>query len=175
MIGAAFALMLTLGPQKRPPVVTPPPIVRLSPDEQYGDWIVQDLGSNLYMASTGNSSGSRFGELCDAGGCIAFFNPQIVCEDGHAYPALINSPAGAVNLQLTCKKVDALYLLTLPDASDLTDPLSIGGQLGIAFPMQSGEFAVSRFSMTGGLRACARTEQLAKPSTAFAPGGDSRL
>jgi hypothetical protein len=174
MITLILAAALVGAAQKAPPVVSPPPIYRMPQSEQYGDWSVQSLGGTMYMASTGNSSGSKFGEICDADGCLAFFNPQVECEDGHRYPALVNSPSGAVNVVLTCKKIDDLYLLTLPDATTLTDPLSIGGELGIAFPMQSGQFAVSRFSMTGGLRACARAEQLATPAP-VAPGGDSRL
>jgi hypothetical protein len=43
--------------------------------------------------------------------------------------------------------------------------MSVGGMIGFAFPMKSGDFKVARFSLTGSARASARAQQFASGST----------
>lgn len=173
--GAAVAyLVLTLAasaearPAKTPPPPIsfdrPAPVVQLppSPREDYGDWGVTLFGGDLYIAATRNSADAAFGTMCDKTDCIAFFNPKIDCVEGEKYPVLINAPAAAYSSVVKCEKVDGVTLYSLPLEGAIADAMSVGGILGIAFPMASGEFKVSRFSLTGAARASARAAQLGK-------------
>lgn len=136
------------------------------PSETYGDWTVRLLGNSSTIASVSNNAGSAFGAICSQTGCTSFFNPKIECEDGHEYSALVNAPSAAFTVTLECEKLDDLYLYTLPLEGGVADAMSVGGVLGIAFPMQSGEFKVARFSLTGAARASARAQQVAQRTTA---------
>lgn len=165
LVGAVPAL----AQRKPPPIIRVPAPVTINTvptREACGDWQVEPLIKGLYLASTGNQSGSRLGVLCNADGCTSVFNPRINCEDKAKYPALLNSPSGAYNQILTCEVIGESYLLSLSDEDAIQEAMSIGGTIGIAFPMQSGEFNVSRFSMTGAARAYARAAQLARNSPA---------
>lgn len=130
--------------------------------ETYGDWRVQYLTGDSTIASVTNSAGHMLGVICDQSGCQAFFNPLIECTDTNAYPALVNSPSGAFYVDLKCVKAGDRFLYGAPLQGDMSDAMSVGGVLGIAFPMASGQFKVARFSLTGAARASARAAQVAK-------------
>jgi hypothetical protein len=144
-----------------------PPMINLQParpDEKIGDWTVIGGSSDVVITSVGNNAGSVFGVVCShrmTEGCAAFLNPSIECDDGHKYAALVNAPAAAFAVTLVCEKIDDMFLYTLPLEGGVADAMSVGGVLGIAFPMQSGQFKVARFSLTGAARAAARAAQLA--------------
>ena len=150
-----------------PPTVQPPPITFSRPApapffEAYGEWGVTRMSDRVYLASTKNNASSAFGSFCDQTGCLAFFNPAIGCDEGSSYPALISTPAGAFSVDLKCIHAGELNLYTMPMDVTIADAMSIGGVLGVAFPMASGEFKVARFSLTGAARATARASQLAQ-------------
>ncbi len=163
--------------QGRHPPISPPPIVRVSPEtstEVFGSWSVGKFGENFSIATTANQGQSVLGVMCDYSGCVTFFNPHITCEDKASYPALINSPGGAFSDNLTCRKIGDNFVYALSSENPVIEAMSIGGTLGVAFPMQSGEFTVSRFSLTGGARAYARAAQLVHAPIG-AQTGDVRL
>ena len=134
-------------------VPTPPPLY-----ETYGDWVVQKINS-AYSAGVVNPSGSWFGVVCGAT-CAVAFNPVVECKDGDQYPALINASDGAFSVTFKCAVVDKRWLLMANMDSTMVSSMEIGGQIGIAFPMKSGEFKVSRFSLTGSLKAATRAYSL---------------
>lgn len=139
-------MMTTPVPQPAPPVM---------PIERFGDWTVDRFGAAV-LASTANASGSVFGVVCSAG-CVAFFNPALTCTTDQQVPALITTPAGAFTVELRCKIYDkARYLLTTALSTTMIDAMEIGGELGIAFPKEGGQFQVARFSLTGALKASTR-------------------
>lgn len=142
----------------------PPPInIQVAPQtERYGDWSAQQLSDTAYMATTTNDAGSLFGTLCTATSCSAIINPKIECDPGGKYPALVNTPGGSFPTSLLCEAVGEVLLYSFDLTDNLTDAMSIGGVIGLAFPMESGEFKVSRFSLTGAARATARIQQLAQ-------------
>lgn len=140
-----------------------PPKVNLAPpieDEQYGDWRVSQLKNGWGFAAVSNNAGSAFGSVCSPSGCSAFFNPKIKCDDGDQYPGLVNAPSAAFAVTLTCEKAGDGFIYTMPLSKGIMDAMSIGGMLGVAFPMQSGQFQVARFSLTGAARATARATQI---------------
>jgi hypothetical protein len=154
--------------QRKKPTVSPPPIVRVqSPaplDEKYGLWTVSSRGGDGFLATIRNDAGSVFGMLCNNGDCVPFFNPAIACDPGYSYPALINAPSAAAAVIVKCTKYGDVKVLVLPESKPIIDAMTIGGELGIAFPMQSGQFAVSRFSLTGSLKASLRAQELSEPT-----------
>lgn len=169
MRGRILLLLALLAPadayaqKKKGPVVTAPPI-RLEipqPTETYGSWTVSKWSEGAYAASIINESRSGFGVIC-ASGCYAYFNPVIACADGHQYPALVNSSSGSFSVILTCirTKDEQYAIMTMPFNRTIYDSMEIGGTIGIAFPMESGEFKVSRFSLTGALKATERAFSL---------------
>lgn len=146
-------------PPPAPPVVITTP--RFTP-ENYGDWQIVRLTQTAYMAGVKNSSGLTFGTICNSSGCTAFFDVKIPCANDAKYPSLINAPSSAFPATLLCEKVDNFTIYSTELEGNIADAMSVGGVLGIAFPMESGEFRVARFSLTGAARATARASQLAK-------------
>jgi hypothetical protein len=130
--------------------------------EQYGDWAVRQVASGTYMATTSNSAGSVFGTSCSQQSCIALLNPRISCQVGNSYPALVNSPGGSAPVILLCEDLGDLIVYSFDLDDRVAESMAVGGILGIAFPMQSGEFRVERFSLTGAARATGRASQLAQ-------------
>lgn len=168
----AVSFFIVSAAPKKPPVFRstplPPPIVNtniVSPTERYGDWTVAEFGTKSYIATTTNPSGSLFGVVCGST-CTAVINPKIQCKDKQSIPALINSSAGSFSAQLTCLVIDGRYLFSTPVTKTFVDSMEIGGQLGIAFPMESGQFQVARFSLTGSLKAVLRAYDLSPASSA---------
>jgi hypothetical protein len=155
MKGAILAMaLLTVAAKPASPVPTPT-------SEVYGDWSVTLFDGGISMATTSNNAGSVFGVFCTrTSACTAFFNPKIPCEDGSKYPALFNAPSAAYPEVMQCEKVGDSFLLEVALEGAVADAMSVGGQLGIAFPMKSGQFEVSRFSLTGAARAAARAQQM---------------
>jgi hypothetical protein len=141
------------------------------PHERYGDWTATDVGGGIYMATTANNVGSVFGTMCEKNTCFAFMNPSIGCNPSDQYPALINAPGGAFSVLVTCEKFGDLLIYDFDIGDQLSEAMAVGGVLGIAFPMASGEFKVARFSLTGAARATARIAQLAKGEV---PASNSR-
>jgi hypothetical protein len=140
-------------------------ILILSPDaaaqqtESYGDWIVQGPADGAITASTATPAGSLFGVVCDRTKCDAFFNPKIACDDGHDYPALIGSPTATFAVRMHCATVGAFRTFILPLVGGLMEAMAEDGELGIAFPLGSGQFGEARFSLTGAAQAAARARE----------------
>lgn len=134
------------------------------PVESIGDWKVTFYGSGSALAIVTNSSGMTFGSLCSPASCSTFINPQIDCEEGHSYPALVNAPSAAFSINLKCEKINNFYVYDVPLEGGITDAMSVGGVIGFAFPMASGEFKVARYSLTGAARAIARAQQASQPT-----------
>jgi hypothetical protein len=101
------------------------------------------------IVSTTNESGSAFGMVCGTT-CVWFVNFQKHCEAGHDYPAMVNAAGGAYAIQLRCYHLDQRWLLTFAVDDDSVDTIKKGGEIGFAFPLDSGQFGVSRFSLAGG-------------------------
>lgn len=152
------AALLLAGAAPPPKIDIAPPL----PRETIGDWEVRDIGEGLVFATVGNNAGSVFGTLCSRDSCGTFFNPKISCVAGRKYAGLINAPAQAFPVIMTCTKIADLLVYDIPYDDNLADAMSVGGVLGIAFPMESGQFQVSRFSLTGAARASARAQQIAR-------------
>jgi hypothetical protein len=142
------------------PIPTPPPIyVPTFTPERYGQWTVDRFGTG-FTAYVNNTTGAVFGVFCTTS-CVAYLNAATQCDDKADYPALIATPAGAFNVMLTCKVIDKRFILATDLTKGFVDSFEIGGDVGIAFPLEGGQFQVSRFSLIGALKATGRAADLA--------------
>lgn len=157
---AAVALPSHAQKSKWPGVVVPPAVAPLFPEERYGEWYVNMSGRSAF-ASTKNDSGSALGVICNSS-CAFFINPLIPCKQDARFPVLVNSPAGAFPVTLMCTQLERRYLYTATVSGTLLDAMEIGGELGVAMPMESGQFRVVRFSLTGALKATTRAFELSE-------------
>ena len=118
-----------------------------------------DAGADYVEAWTGNESGSTFGVLCGQT-CIVYVDFQTECDHGEPYPAMVNSPSGAFNLQLTCHRFNQRYILSTPLSDGFSGTIRGGGEIGFAIPLRSGRFNVARFSLSGALEAVGAAVQI---------------
>lgn len=137
--------------------------------ETYGDWTVRGSEDGAFTASTATQAGSLFGLVCDRTKCDAFFNPKILCEDGRQYPALIISRKFAFATKLRCTKIGELHAFIIPLEDGLTDVITGGGEFGIAFPLESGQFGEARFSLKGAGQASTRARERAGTDLSVRP------
>lgn len=161
ILGSTLTQNAASAQRNAPPVTVhvPPPINTAPIEERYGDWTAARLGTG-WAAYTGNESGSKFGIFCKDG-CIAYLNAQTKCDDKEEYPALVNSSDGAFSVTFECVTIEKRYVLAMRVNQSLVNSFEIGGELGIAFPMQGGQFQVTRFSLTGALKAADRVASIA--------------
>lgn len=142
-----------------------------SAEMTYGDWKVKVYGdAQLTEAFTANSSGSIFGLLCLAANdvCSFYVFPQTTCEEGDASSILINSDAGALAAAIKCVKIGDTYYSFIQETSLVQDAVMKSKNIGIAIPMEGGQFKVVRFSLIGAnsaiLQAAQKAAEIAKTS-----------
>jgi hypothetical protein len=132
--------------------------------ESYGDWTVQGAAGGAITASTATPAGSLFGIVCDRSRCDAFFNPKIPCDDGRDYPALISARTETFATSLRCTTIGDFRASVLRFDRGLTEAMAGGGELGLAFPLDAGQFGEARFSLNGAAQASARARERAGTS-----------
>lgn len=103
-----------------------------------------------------NESGVLFGQVCfpESDSCYWGLATNLKCDPGASYPVLVNTDAGATAMSLLCFKGgggSGFYVFADFDA--VSTAIANGQRIGIAFPMQSGQFLVSRFSLNGWVEA----------------------
>lgn len=179
LVSVALCASATAAPRKKN--LLPPPIVRVQApaplDETYGAWKVGALGDGVFYATTANQADSVLGVFCDAKTCRAYFNPHVKCDDKSTYPLLANSAAGAYHITAICAHFGTTPVVTFATDRLFVDAMGMGGEYGLVFPMASGEFQVSRFSMVGGMKAAQRVANLAGTADAQIANGptDSKI
>ncbi|MDR6740566.1 hypothetical protein J2X56_002584 [Herbaspirillum sp. 1173] len=129
--------------------------------KDFGDWSVSISPSGFPYAATTNSAGDLLIKTCNisSGTCSWLQASKIACEEGSTAVALINSPTGAAVNKMVCEGAYASdrqtlynYSLEKPDEFDGIVAKS-SGLVGIAHPLASGQFEVSRFSLNGARQA----------------------
>ena len=138
------------------------PIMAASKPVSYGRWVVIRDGEWV-EASTDNGSGSEFGLLCSAA-CMIYLDFRTECEDGHDYPAMINSGAGAVSISMRCHHYGERPIFITEASGHYFDMIEGGNEIGFAFPLEGGQFRVARFSTRGGSEAILAAVGIARKS-----------
>ena len=123
-----------------------------SADEIHGDWKVSvHKDTQMTDTFTANNSGSVFGMICIAANdsCLFYVSPQTTCEDEAISNVLINSDAGALSTEIKCMKLGDTYYSIIKETSAVQEAVMKSKNIGIAFPMENGQFKVVRFSLVG--------------------------
>ncbi len=120
--------------------------------EQHGDWSSQFL-EGMGEASTHENGTSVFGMLCANDSCRYYFANGIDCEAGMNYPLMLTTAAGALSIDAICEPMGTangdVMLYWFNESSRLNEAFAASGEIGIAFPLSSGQFKLSKFSMKG--------------------------
>ncbi|MFD2176100.1 hypothetical protein [Veronia pacifica] len=135
------------------------PFTVIAGEEYHQDWMVDTNGNDYFYAATINNNDQIFGKYCyfSSENCLYLIGVDITCEAGSEYPALVNAESAAMHVTLYCgdKFMDQNVLVIEP-YEDIDLAIKQGEQLGIAVPMESGQFQVSRFSLDGAIIAIDR-------------------
>jgi len=119
-----------------------------------GDWRIGNLdaGAGMY-AATVNETQSVLGQFCQVEGddfpCYWLLSIDIDCEPGESYIVLVNADHSAVPLEMLCAPLARANRYAFRDFDTIDSIVRSSTRIGIAFPMQSGQFQVSRFSLDG--------------------------
>ncbi|ENP0873894.1 hypothetical protein ACCI29_004392 [Vibrio parahaemolyticus] len=123
-----------------------------SADTIHKDWVISTDGDDYYYAATINNSGHVFGKYCyfEDQQCLFLISVDITCTKGNKYPVLVNAESGSFNLNLVCgDRMGSQNVLVFDNFDQVERTAKESNQLGIAIPMESGHFKVSRFSLSG--------------------------
>lgn len=118
-----------------------------------GDWEfgVMEDAEGVYAATMNDSSGV-LGQYCITSSSACYWVlvvGDVDCDEGSTYPVLVNGEKGASHHEIYCMKLRSKARFAFKDF-DAFDSMARGaGRIGIAFPMKSGLFQVSRFSLSG--------------------------
>lgn len=119
---------------------------------EHGKWSSQFL-EGMGEATTHENGMATFGILCAEQSCRYYFANGIDCEPGGNYPFMITTDSGALTVEGVCEPVSTsngdilVYWFNENDA--MNRALQKTPVAGFAFPLTSGNFKVSTFSMEG--------------------------
>lgn len=137
-----------------------------------GDWQVKVNTQNTNItATTINDSGNEFGRVCyfenrECGWAMLSKTP---CKKDVETPVLVNSDSGAWQLTVKCTlSARTGYVLSFTSQDEFSRISQNDLYVGIAFPLESGKFLVTRFSLNGADQAIKDIDAVmadSKPST----------
>lgn len=119
----------------------------------FGNWFSGKMDDNEgYFAASVNDSREVFGQYCfnESGKCVWLLLADVDCEEGSKYHALVNADGGSEHLEILCNKIGSKprYIFTNFEKIDTVVSGSTS-YIGIAFPLASGLFQVTRFLLDG--------------------------
>jgi hypothetical protein len=135
-------------------------------EKTFEKWTVGVMtGNEGLFAATSNDSGGIFGEYCsrDNETCMWLLSADTTCNEGNEYPVLVNTDAGASFTRIVCMKpINGRPRYAFASYADIERIVEGASWMGVAFPLASGKFHVSRFSLTGRAQAVAFMENLVR-------------
>jgi len=123
---------------------------------QFGDWFVVRADNGDMVAATQQDNFSKalvYRCFKALNKCAHVLIADIVCEDGHTYPVLVNSEHSALSMNTLCSVNDGRSELILTEFDLIHKIIKKSSIIGIAVPMASGKFKVVRFSLSGSSKA----------------------
>ena len=120
------------------------------------NWIV-DLNGQKNEAYTANDSKSSFGVFCSGEKCLFYLHQALKCDPGAKYSVLMNSQAISTALSIECTQIGGNLFQILDPFEAVLKATQTGEMIGFAVALQSGAFAVTRFSLAGAKPAIERT------------------
>jgi hypothetical protein len=116
--------------------------------QDYGNWST-NIGGQTAEAYTANESNSSFGLFCAADQCLFYLHQARKCESGSRYSVLLNSARISTALTMQCTRVGGNLFQILDPFDAVLKATQSGDSIGFAVALQSGDFAVTRFSLNG--------------------------
>ncbi|HEX6212168.1 MAG TPA: hypothetical protein VF136_15405 [Methylomirabilota bacterium] len=130
--------------------------------QTFGRWSVSADSDSYLWASTTNDSGHALGQFCSLseGSCVWLITMSPGCDPGEKYTALANTDAGAEAVGMICggplEGSPGRYGYAFNDFDRLTSLVTRGSsRIGIAIPLNGGQFRVVRFDLQGSQAALA--------------------
>ena len=112
------------------------------------NWVV-DLNGQTNEAYTANDSKSSFGVFCSGEKCLFYLHQALKCDPGTKYSVLMNSQTISMALSMECTQIGGNLFQILDPFEAVLKATQAGEMIGFAVALQSGAFAVTRFSLVG--------------------------
>lgn len=112
------------------------------------NWVV-DLNGQTNEAYTANDSKSSFGVFCSGEKCLFYLHQTLKCDPGTKYSVLMNSQTISTALSMECTQIGGNLFQILDPFDAVLKATQAGEMIGFAVALQSGAFAVTRFSLVG--------------------------
>lgn len=112
------------------------------------NWVV-DLNGQTNEAYTANDSKSSFGVFCSGEKCLFYLHQALKCDPGTKYSVLMNSQSISTALSMECSQIGGNLFQILDPFDAVLKATQAGELIGFAVALQSGAFAVTRFSLVG--------------------------
>lgn len=112
------------------------------------NWVV-DVNGQTNEAYTANDSKSSFGVFCSGEKCLFYLHQALKCEPGTKYSVLMNSQTISTALSMECTQIGGNLFQILDPFEAVLRATQVGETIGFAVALQSGAFAVTRFSLVG--------------------------
>ena len=145
--GSAIALLLLQSNVQANPVA-PNPNQQTTQKITSQNWVV-DISGQTTEAYTANDSKSSFGVFCAGDQCLFYLHQALNCEPGTKYSVLLNSQTVATALSMECTRIGGKLFQILNPFETVLRAAQAGDTIGFAVALQSGAFAVTRFSLAG--------------------------
>jgi hypothetical protein len=146
--GSAIALLLLHSNVHANPGSTPNPNQHASQKIAFQNWML-DISGQTTEAYTANDSKSSFGVFCAGEQCLFYLHQALNCEPGTKYSVLVNSQTVATALSMECTRIGGKLFQILNPFETVLRAAQAGDTIGFAVALQSGAFAVTRFSLAG--------------------------
>ncbi|MBU3605140.1 hypothetical protein IEN92_00015 [Polynucleobacter sp. MWH-Creno-3A4] len=114
----------------------------------YQNWFAE-LGGKTNEAYTIADQNSSFGSFCSADQCLFYLRQSFNCIAGAKYSVLMNSPSISTALTMECTLINGNIFQILSPFETVLKATQAGESIGFAVALQSGAFAVTRFSLVG--------------------------
>lgn len=114
----------------------------------YQNWIAE-LGGKTNEAYTIADPNTSFGSFCSGEQCLFYLHQSFACSPGAKYSVLMNSPSVSTALTMECTVINGNVFQILSPFEVVLKAAQVGDTIGFAVALQSGAFAVTRFSLLG--------------------------
>jgi hypothetical protein len=114
----------------------------------YQNWMVELSGRNNEAYTIADPSTS-FGSFCSGEQCLFYLHQGFNCTPGSKYSVLMNSSLVSTALGMECTVIGGNTFQILTPFDAVLNAVQAGDSIGFAVALQSGAFAVTRFSLEG--------------------------
>lgn len=114
----------------------------------YQNWIAE-MGGQTNEAYTIADSSTSFGTFCSNDQCVFYLRQSLNCTPGAKYSVLMNSASISTALTMECTLINGNIFQILTPYNSVLQATQAGESIGFAVALQSGAFAVTRFSLLG--------------------------